>query len=117
MDQYNITIDCENFDGHFEFINTTRAINLNIICQEPSINPLLFDIFGWVGTIGIIFTYLPQVIKVYKTKSTIDVSIKFLIIGMISCSLIIVYGVLFNLMPLYVGNPIIFIESALLLGG
>ena len=31
---------------------------------------LLFDIFGWIASIGLIFGYLPQAIQTIRTRNT-----------------------------------------------
>ncbi len=38
-------------------------------------NQLLFDIFGWIASIGLICGYLPQAIHTMRTRSTDGISL------------------------------------------
>ena len=63
-----------------------------------------------VGTLGGIVssvTFLPQVIKVWKTKSAKDLSMGTLMFLILNVSLWLVYGVLTKLMPIMLTNGIV----------
>ncbi len=68
------------------------------------------DIINLVGTLGGIVssvTFLPQVIKVWKTKSAKDLSMGTLMFLILNVSLWLVYGVLTKLMPIMLTNGIV----------
>lgn len=57
-------------------------------------------IFGWIGGIINAFHILPQVIKIYRTKSTQDISFYSLMIKLIACITYTIHGVIINDPPL-----------------
>jgi MtN3 and saliva related transmembrane protein len=57
-------------------------------------------IFGWMGGIINVFHVLPQMWKIWKTKSVEDISINSIIIKIIACSLYTIHGFIISDMPL-----------------
>ena len=61
-------------------------------------------------------TFLPQVIKTWKSKSTKDVSLTMFIIAAISTTLWIIYGILIHSFSIFVTNIVVLIFSLIMLG-
>ena len=63
---------------------------------------IFFDSLGLIG--GIIFTVcnIPQLIKIVKTKSSKDISLASLFLYFIGSTLILIYGIYFELFAIYV---------------
>lgn len=53
---------------------------------------LLFDIFGWVASIGLIFGYLPQAIQTIRTRNTEGISLPGFIMMAIGCFAFVLQG-------------------------
>ena len=68
------------------------------------------DIINLVGAAGGIvssITFLPQVIKIWKTKSAKDLSMGTLLFLILNVSLWLIYGILTNLYPIIITNGIV----------
>ena len=71
-----------------------------------------------IGLIAALFTtvsLLPQLIKVYKTKSTKDISTGMFTLFGSGVLLWFVYGVFVNDLPIIVANSLAFIQAAVIL--
>lgn len=66
-------------------------------------------ILGFVAGVLTTFSFLPQVIKIWRTKSTKDISLPMYVIYTTGIFLWLVYGVLLNQSPIYIANIIAFI--------
>lgn len=53
---------------------------------------LLFDICGWVASIGLILGYLPQAIQTIRTRNTDGISLPGFIMMAIGCSAFVIQG-------------------------
>lgn len=60
-------------------------------------------------------TFLPQVIKTYKSKSTKDVSLLMFVIAAISTALWLIYGILIDSFALTFTNAIVLLLSVIML--
>ena len=67
---------------------------------------MIEDIIGYLGGIFIMVSFVPQVIKSYKTKSVKDLSLGMIIATFIGTIFWLVYGVLISAMPIMVMNSI-----------
>ncbi len=65
------------------------------------------NFFGIAGGIVSSVTFLPQVIKIWKTKSAKDLSMVTLMFLILNVSLWLIYGVLKNDYPLMITNGIV----------
>ena len=95
---------------------------LNIILYNPNNtilssqgNQILIDFFGYSSGILVGITLVPQIIRVFKTKSTNDLSFLFLVISLFAAIFKLIYGVLINQLPIVVTAPIILIETLLIM--
>ena len=61
-------------------------------------------------------TFLPQIIKTWKSKSTKDVSLTMFIIATISTSLWIIYGILIHSFSILATNIVVLLFSLIMLG-
>jgi uncharacterized protein with PQ loop repeat len=112
----NIQIDISKcgFYTNLYTVNGT-IINVTVNCKDDY--EQLYEILGYIGGFGIVFTNMFQVIKVYKSQSTNDVSIKFLITALLSTIFLFAYGVFIYQMPLIVTNIIIGLELGIIITG
>ena len=110
--QINIS-DCE-YSSNLYLIDG-EYINITINCHDDY--EWLYELLGYIGGFSIVITYLFQLVKVYKTQSTVDLSIKFLIAAMTGTIFMLAYGIFINQMPLIVANVLIGIEVGLKMFG
>ena len=76
------------------------------------------DTITIIGLIAALFTtvsILPQLIKVYKTKSTKDISTGMFTLFGVGLLLWFVYGVFVNDLPIMVANSLAFIQATVIL--
>jgi MtN3 and saliva related transmembrane protein len=76
------------------------------------------DAITIIGLIAALFTtvsLLPQLIKIYKTKSTKDISTGMFTLFGAGVLLWFVYGVFVNDLPIIVANSLAFIQAAFIL--
>ncbi len=67
----------------------------------------IINIVGAAGGIVSSVTFLPQVIKIWKTKSAKDLSMGTLLFLVLNVSLWLLYGILTNLYPIIITNGIV----------
>lgn len=87
-------------------------INSNISDLEQII---VTDFFGYLAGILAATRLIPQVIKVYKTKSTLDLSFVYLFMAFFTAFFRTIYGVLIGSIPIMVFSPIICLNVVLIL--
>ena len=81
----------------------------------PEQDLILIDFFGYSSGVFVGITLLPQVIKVFKTQSTKDLSHIFLALSLVSSVSKLIYGILINQLPIVVTAPIIGFETLILM--
>lgn len=62
------------------------------------------NIIGYSATVVSTISFLPQVIKTWKLKSTKDFSLVMLLLGVLGSSLWFFYGVLLKAFPIMIAN-------------
>jgi len=67
---------------------------------------MIEEIIGYLGGIFIMISFIPQVIKSYKTKNVSDISLGLIVATLIGTVFWIIYGVLIRRMPIIVMNII-----------
>jgi len=67
---------------------------------------MIEDIIGYLGGFFIMISFIPQVIKSYKTKSVKDLSLGMILATLIGTGFWITYGFLIESMPIIVMNII-----------
>ena len=70
---------------------------------------------GFLAAFCTTIAFLPQAIKVYKTKSTKDISLYMFIIFTLGVLSWLIYGIVLNDFPLILANSITFILSLFIL--
>jgi len=75
--------------------NITSVLN-----TTDNTNEILKDFFGYFTGAIIVIKMIPQIIKVFKTKSTKDISLFFLILGLIGTASAFTYGLLIDEWPI-----------------
>lgn len=73
------------------------------------------EIIGIVAGVLSCTTFLPQVIKTYRSKSTDDVSLMMFIIASLGSALWLIYGILIQSFALTFTNVIVLIFSLIML--
>lgn len=56
-------------------------------------NQLIFDICGWVASIGLILGYLPQTIQTIRTRNTDGISLPGFIMMGVGCLAFVIQGI------------------------
>lgn len=62
------------------------------------------NIIGYISAVCTTIAYVPQVLKVYKTKSTRDISLGMFLLMSAGITGWLVYGILLNKMPIIAAN-------------
>ena len=73
------------------------------------------EIFGIIGAVMLILSFMPQVYKTYKTKNVSGLSKNFIIFQMITCVFILTYTSLNEIYPLMAANIGILLQFTILL--
>ena len=73
------------------------------------------EIFGYIGTFFVISINIPLCIKVYRTKSTNDLSMTTFIFTLIAGIFYLIYGILIFKIPLILCNIVISIITIFLI--
>jgi MtN3 and saliva related transmembrane protein len=79
----------------------------------------MFEDLNWLGLLAGCLTtisFLPQVIKVWKTRSTKDISLGMFSIFVTGVTLWSIYGVIKNDIPIIVANTTVFVLASIILG-
>ena len=76
---------------------------------------MYIDLLGYIGSVLLGITLLPQVIKTYKEKNADNISAGYLILQMTSCVCFIVYSYILQSLPIIICNGLVFIFSTSLL--
>ena len=71
--------------------------------------------FGYTAGSILIISNIFQIMQIYKTKNVIGLSIVYLSLIMIACSLYIASGVLLNVQYIYIVNSVLFVQLGIML--
>lgn len=81
-----------------------------------SIEPMDFtNILGFTAASLTTLAFLPQVIKIWRSRSTRDISLPMLVTFIAGITLWLVYGLLVNAAPIYLANAITLILNLAIL--
>lgn len=67
---------------------------------------MIEDIIGYLGGFFIMVSFIPQVVKSYKTKSVKDLSLGMIIAVLVGTVFWIGYGILIDALPIVITNII-----------
>ena len=79
------------------------------------IKEFIINYVGFFAAFCTTVSFLPQVIKVYKTKSTKDISLYMFLIFTIGTFCWLIYGIIESSLPIIIANTITLILSAIIL--
>jgi len=83
--------------------------------NDTEIERLSSDLFGWGAGVLSFCILIPQIVHVWRTKSSKDLSIWFLILNEICVILYIIYGLFIGSYPIVICDSIIFILNTMLI--
>ena len=75
----------------------------------------LADIVGYIAAVGTTGAFIPQALKVYRTKKTEDLSLGTFLLFSAGVLLWVVFGVIIRSIPIIMANGITFIISCYIL--
>jgi MtN3 and saliva related transmembrane protein len=73
------------------------------------------EYIGYAGALLTAINFLPQVIKVFKTKDAEDLSFWMLFLVLLAQSVWIIYAIRLNLIPVLISNASLFVMALILL--
>ncbi|HWA33926.1 MAG TPA: SemiSWEET family transporter [Cyclobacteriaceae bacterium] len=73
------------------------------------------EAFGHIGAFLTAVTFIPQVYKIWKTKSATDLSLTMILIILMSTIVWLVYAIALMLWPVIIANTIVFVLDLMLL--
>ena len=76
---------------------------------------MIFEIIGFVGATLTTISFLPQVTKIYKTKSTKDISLAMYIAFALGVACWLIYGIGINSRPVIYANIVTLILVSMVL--
>ncbi len=76
----------------------------------------LGELLGFIGGALVTFSFIPQLIRVFRLRSAREISILFTILLLLGVILWLVYGIYFSLLPVIIWNAITAVLAATLLG-
>ncbi|WP_269622668.1 SemiSWEET family sugar transporter [Prochlorococcus marinus] len=79
-------------------------------------NDLFPDIFGFLAALLTSIAFLPQVIKIWKTKNAEDISITMLVIFISGLLFWIIYAIKKNDLPVLLANLTTLVLNSIILG-
>ena len=72
-------------------------------------NSTIIDLLGYLGGVFLMISFLPQVIKTWRTKAADQISILLLVMTLLSAIFYNLYAFLLGLTPVLIMNSIFFI--------
>lgn len=75
----------------------------------------IINIMGLFGSILVSVSFIPQTYKTLKSEDSSDISYIFMGLNIISASMMCVYGVYFNVIPVIISNGSVLINCIIIL--
>ena len=75
-------------------------------------NPI--DIIGILGSMGIAISLIPQTIKTIKTENIKDLSVRFILITMLSSIFQNIFAIHYHIIPMIIANASVFINTLII---
>ena len=72
-----------------------------------------YNILAYIGIFIISINLIPQIFLIIKNKKAESISYETYFMNLVSTSLLIIYAYNLNLMPILIGNTMLFITSAI----
>jgi MtN3 and saliva related transmembrane protein len=64
------------------------------------------DVFGFIGGVLVTVALVPQVVRVFRLKSAVEISLPFTILLIVGMLFWLGYGILFQLFPVILWNAV-----------
>lgn len=96
----------------------SNPVNFHVFSNSSLTNTdqeIIIDFFGYSSGVLVGITLFPQCIRVYKTKSTNDLSWIFLVISLFASVFKLIYGIMIDQLPIVVTAPIILCETIVIM--
>jgi len=75
--------------------------------QLRNLNYIMHDIIGYLATFFSSISFLPQVLRIWKTRSAHDLSMITLVLLFSNTTLWCIYGVMIDAQPIWLTNSIV----------
>jgi MtN3 and saliva related transmembrane protein len=72
-----------------------------------------YNILAYIGTFIVSINLIPQIFLIIKNKKAESISYETYFMNLVSTSLLIIYAYNLNLMPILIGNTMLFITSSI----
>lgn len=76
---------------------------------------IIIEIIGYLAMFCTSSSFIPQVVQIYKTKSTQDISLSMYIIYTLGIILWLIYTIWIKALPLIIGNVISLVLASIIL--
>lgn len=76
---------------------------------------MIEDTFGYIGSVFLVITLIPQLVKTYRTKSAEDISRGFVFFALLTTVIYLIYGILIDQNPIIVANSLLLVQNFILL--
>jgi len=73
------------------------------------------DIIGYVGAFFLSLMFIPQIIHIYRSKQALSISYQSQIMSLISSTIMLVYGILLNSLPIMISNSFIILSVMIII--
>ena len=73
------------------------------------------DIFGYIGSVLLPITLIPQLYHTYKSKKVDDISYIFICLQILTCIFFFTYGIFLDATPLIIANSLVFLQLIVLM--
>ena len=105
----------KNFHFAFKILKFVIDLTIYIFTEDILIIwigiILTGEFIGYVAAVCTTIAYIPQAVKVYKTKKTNDISVHMFILISTGVLLWLVYGIILASIPMIIANTLTFILS------
>jgi MtN3 and saliva related transmembrane protein len=72
---------------------------------------LIISLFGYIAAVCTTISFIPQALKVYRTKSTKDISLGMFLLMTTGVLFWLIYGIMINSIPLLAANAVTILFS------
>jgi len=74
-----------------------------------------YNILAYIGIFIVSINLIPQIFLIIKTKKVDSISYETYFMNLVSTSLLITYAYNLNLMPILIGNSMVFLSSSIII--
>ena len=77
---------------------------------------MIEDTFGYIGSVFLVITLIPQLVKTIRKKKVDDISYVFVFLQVLTSIFFLIYGLLLKENPLIIANSLLLVQTLLMLG-